>query len=284
MPLICPRAASPPQKKTQSAPRKAGAAALAVVLLAGAGWLSTQQPRPSGAPAAALAAAAAAGPPEFAASLEATRLHNEATRRNVSKWIRREEWASPPSLISYGLPPWSPRIFDLVDRDVGGVPIVHDLVSWLGRALEGRLGSIGYLEVGVSVGKCLATQLRALRPASDVYALDVEDINPSLARLLDAGPTLAEWTDEAMPPGGAPNLRRTAKACAHGHGVDSVREFRLAGAPAGAAPRLRYVACDEFNAVGWDRLAELRPRFQLVRGFVCRACLCVCRVRRHGCI
>ena len=62
---------------------------------------------------------------------------------------------------------------DLVNRDVGGVIIQHDLISYLGLQLEAANPSepISYLEIGVSVAKCLFTQINFFPSSASIVAV-----------------------------------------------------------------------------------------------------------------
>jgi hypothetical protein len=83
---------------------------------------------------------------------------NDATRNMVKQWMIGSDWTKPPSLHHYGL--MRPWIVEAVERPItAGVPIVHDLVSYFGALLQQK-APVRYLEIGVSVGKCLFTQVR----------------------------------------------------------------------------------------------------------------------------
>ena len=66
------------------------------------------------------------------------------------------------SRFNYGLPPYA---YPLINLPVGGVPIQHDLISYFAGILSTK---IRYLEIGVSVGKGLLTQLNFLGPKAEV--------------------------------------------------------------------------------------------------------------------
>ena len=136
-------------------------------------------------------------------------------------------------------------------------------MSFFGKLIEHKIHPkmFMYLEIGVAVGKSIYTQMHIFEPTSSIFALDVEDINPTLASMLDRDRVVSTWTEEAMQ-GGVPTTRRSDIAKKHGHGVDSIQIFSLKGRK---GPTLTYLAGDEFNAESWNRLQGLgEPKFQLV--------------------
>ena len=185
-------------------------------------------------------------------SLEQVRQHNHATRSSVKNWIERNDWESPPSLFHYGLPS---SVYHLINKDVGAVPIQHDLISFLGKIIEHEVGASNfrYLEMGVAVGKSLYTQMNIFGTGSSVVALDIEDINPTLARMLELHETVASWTDEHLL-STVKTTRRTDIARKYGHGIDSVKKF---GLWKDSGPTLTYVAGDEFSTQSWLNLRNL---------------------------
>ena len=129
------------------------------------------------------------------ASLEEVRKYNEVSRRLICPWITRSDWTSPPSLFNYGLPA---RVFNLIDKDVGSHVIEHDIVSYLGLQLEKvqSFKPIAYLEIGVSVGKCIFTQLNIFSADTTIFAFDIENINPSLSSWFEKRQVLEFWEEE----------------------------------------------------------------------------------------
>jgi hypothetical protein len=184
------------------------------------------------------------------ATLEEVRLVNEHTRQSVSNWIQRSDWEMVSdggrSQYWYGLPP---HAFTKINLPVGGYPIQHDLISYISTLLTTR---IVYLEIGVSVGKGLYTQLNFLGHDSDVVALDIEDINPTLERMLE--PTQST----------AVVKRWDAKRQVGREGT--VKQYR---ARDGKGARLTYVAGDEFDDETWVQLrrqteTSLKSKFNLI--------------------
>lgn len=193
-------------------------------------------------------------------SLRDVYLVNQRTRESVKNWIEDKDYASPPSLFNYGLPT---HFRNMINLNVGNSPIGHDLVSWLGEHLIHNGARhvprrLNYLEIGVSVGKCLMTQLEHFGRRAIVVAFDVEEINPSFAAMLQPGNplVLGTWTEERLRPG-AVTLRRIAGS-PH---VDTIKAFT---SPSGG--ELRYLASDEFNLEGWLRLRALAGQspFELI--------------------
>jgi hypothetical protein len=89
---------------------------------------------------------------------ESVKIFNDVTRNSVSQWLVGSDWTKPPSLYHYGL--MRPWIVEAVEQPIAaGIPIAHDLVSYFGALLQKR-AAVRYLEIGVSVGKCLFTQVR----------------------------------------------------------------------------------------------------------------------------
>jgi len=190
--------------------------------------------------------------PARAYTLAAAHLKNQQTRAKVTSWIERSDWDA--ALFHYGLPA---GVFHLVNLDVGPSPINHDLVSFLGAALHAvQPRKLHYLEIGVSVGKCIYTQLQFFGRDAVVVAFDVEDINPTFEKLLSPRETsvLDTWTEERLVPG-VTTTRRAAGA----ERRDSMKSFV---SPAGG--ELRYLASDEFNLEGWRHLAQQKLVFDLV--------------------
>lgn len=185
-------------------------------------------------------------------SFEQVRQHNHATRNSVQNWIERNDWESPPSLFHYGLPS---SVYHLINKDVGAVPIQHDLISFLGKIIEEEVGASNfrYLEMGVAVGKSLYTQMNIFDTGSSIVALDIEDINPTLAKMLELHETVTSWTDEHLL-SMVKTTRRTDVARKYGHDIDSIKKF---GLRKNSGPTLTYVAGDEFSVESWMNLRNL---------------------------
>ena len=185
-------------------------------------------------------------------SLRDCNARNQLTRDNVVSWIARADWEVPPSMFHYGLPGF---LFPFIDLHVGPYPIGHDLVSFLGTQLkipESR--RLHYLEIGVSVGKGLMTQLQFFGSAALVVAYDIEDINPTFARMLTLAETMETFTAERLQTG-SESLRRRPGA----ELVDTIKRFT---APSGG--ELIYINSDEFNFEGWERFQKLGHTFDLI--------------------
>jgi hypothetical protein len=196
-------------------------------------------------------------------SLQDCYSRNQVTRASVTSWVARSDWLTPPSLFNYGLPD---SVFHLINNNVGPLPIGHDLISFLGsqllsvaRAREPRLQPprrLHYFEVGVSVGKCLFTQLEFFGPSALIFAYDLEDINPSFAHMLvpSAPAVLDSFTEEQLKPGQS-SIRRQPGM----ERIDTIKKFV---SPAGG--ELLYLASDEFNSAGWAHLKRQNLTFDLL--------------------
>jgi len=100
-------------------------------------------------------------------SVESVRAYNDISRSAIKSWIRKSDYDS--AIFSYGL---AVEHISEVDKDVGGVAIIHDVVSFLALSLENSSSkNIIYLEIGVSVGKCLYTQINIFPPTASVFAV-----------------------------------------------------------------------------------------------------------------
>ena len=176
---------------------------------------------------------------------------NQVTRNSVKVWIEKKDWEAPPSFFTYGLPPWA---YPWVNLDVGTDPIGHDLITLLGVNLKRPLAKLHYLEIGVSVGKCLFTQLQYFGEGVLVFAYDLEEVNPTFSRMLVQGTELDSWREEELRAGAV--SQRRASGNEH---IDTIKQFF---SPAGG--ELRYLASDEYNYVGWARLAKQNVVFDLI--------------------
>jgi hypothetical protein len=107
--------------------------------------------------------------PRYLLNLEQIRKHNDISRKKFPDWIRQSDYNS--ALFSYGV---AREHLSKVNKDVGGVVIIHDLVSFLGLQLERKSGkSIKYFEIGVSLGKCLFTQVNLFPPTASIVAVSI---------------------------------------------------------------------------------------------------------------
>lgn len=183
---------------------------------------------------------------------------NHDIRNAVSIYMREADWTSPPSLYKYGLK--SKKVLSMVNRPMERrLPIVHDLISLFGAHLQAER-PVKYLEIGVSVGKNLYTQLNFLRRDATIFALDVENINPSLEELLSKPVLIDEWSNETLREG-VNTTRRTEMAVSTGHGNDTIKRYTL---KKNLGPTLTYVASDEFSEDGWIRIYNQGVSFNMV--------------------
>jgi len=179
---------------------------------------------------------------------------NQQTRNSIISWISHDNWQSPPSLFNYGLPD---KFFFHVSLDVGTLPIGHDLISFIGNRLRLTMLTqrrLNFLEIGVSVGKCLFTQLEFFGESALVVAFDVEDINPTFANMLELNIILDNFTEESLVPGMI-TLRRQPGT----KRFDTIKRFF---SPSGG--ELRYLSTDEFNIAGWKHLQKQSIVFDLI--------------------
>jgi hypothetical protein len=101
--------------------------------------------------------------------------NNRKTLTLVPRWIEDAVYAN--SVFQYGLPEHHrPFIDNPIPPDVTYSDAMMYLATFLAKP-------VNYLELGVSVGKNFAQSLYALKNAS-LTALDIEDINPALEKLL----------------------------------------------------------------------------------------------------
>jgi hypothetical protein len=94
-----------------------------------------------------------------------------------------------------------------------------------------------------------------------MFALDVEDINRSFAKLLDRREVLSTWTEEELHAGVA-TTRRSDIAKKNGHEVDSMTTYIVKGKN---GPTLTYLAGDEWSEVSWRKLQSFdNYKFQVI--------------------
>lgn len=92
------------------------------------------------------------------------------------------------------------------------------------------------------------------------WQFDIEDANPTLAFQFKKHEIVKSWTDENLF-SGVTTTRRTEVAKTYGHDKDSITVFSESGPN---HPPLNYLACDEFNEVGWLELKKSQPKFNLI--------------------
>jgi hypothetical protein len=196
--------------------------------------------------------------PSFSAppTLQECHARNQRTRTAVTSWISRNDWLVPPSLYGFGLPEY---VYPTINNNVGPLPIGHDLLSFFGSqllAVTGNARRLQYFEVGVSVGKCLFTQLEFFGSTATIFAYDVEDINPTFARMLTPGtPHVLDSFSEERLKSGKKTIRRRPGT----ERTDTIKKFI---SPAGG--ELRYLAADEYNSEGWAHLKQQNVSFDLI--------------------
>lgn len=141
--------------------------------------------------------------------LAAVVAHNDATRRSVTTWIEVDDWKK--GLYKFGLTK-KHKVDRLTNHSEVGVVTVHDIVSLFAAHMQ-QTQPIAYLEIGVSVCKCLFTQLNFLcHPSSRIYALDVENINPTMERMLGKAEVISTWTSETLEMKYVPTKKSTRRS------------------------------------------------------------------------
>lgn len=98
---------------------------------------------------------------------------NRKVLAGVDNWIDEEAFAR--SFFNYGVPD---PIRKVINQPIGDAPTYTDLMTLIA---DRYLGSVNYLEIGVSVGKNFFQLLNTL-PQARLTAFDIEEINPVLAR------------------------------------------------------------------------------------------------------
>jgi hypothetical protein len=160
------------------------------------------------------------------------RMMNEVVRANrrslksINEWISDADYEG--SIFQYGLPK---DVRHLIDLEQGEAPTYADAILALSHRLRTQ---VNYLEIGVSVGKTFWQVLNGVKN-SKVTGFDIEDVNPSLARMLGETTSASKWQSP-------PESMRKVDA------VDLVFERTAAG------NSVRYLAADVFDAAAWDRL------------------------------
>jgi hypothetical protein len=162
---------------------------------------------------------------------------NRASLRQAPTW--EEDAAMRASIFRYGIPGfYKPGELSWPIDDNATVP---DTIAW--TALQLR-GPVRYLEIGVSVGKTLYQMMHFLGPRTVVVAMDLENINPPLERLLVSKQTVSSYVPDDY-------LRRGRPSGASLYRGLSGQDFY-------------YLTTDEFDARGWAHLVGLNQTFNLI--------------------
>jgi len=207
--------------------------------------------------AAAAAPLTATAPLAEDATLADVAARNAAWRRQVAQsadgWIRAEN--IDRSIFAYGMSARPYKLRTLLLRDEGSAPLAHDLISWLGLQTQAS-APLEYLEIGVSVLKCVSTLVHAWRGAS-ITAFDVEDPNPTQSDRWGAPSVLATWPLSGLR--AAQTFRRPDGK--EVHPLSFLSGDQMSHWPATHATHrnsIYYVASDAMNISGWRELARLR--------------------------
>lgn len=161
---------------------------------------------------------------------------NQVSRNAVRHWISPETITD--SIYYYGLRT-SERVFEKLPLDTGGTPIQHDLITQFGARMQAKGQRVRYLEIGVSVLKCVHTQLHFLEGAS-VVALDIEEPNPLIEGLWRGKKRLDTWNVASFVSQAG---RRTSNYMNYYEGPNS--------------NSLYYVAGDAFDMATYDHLRDV---------------------------
>jgi hypothetical protein len=148
---------------------------------------------------------------------------NRKVLAGVDNWIDEEAFSR--SFFNYGVPD---SIRGLINKPIGDTPTYTDLMALVA---DRYLGSVDYLEIGVSVGKNFFQLLHALSQAH-FTAFDIEEINPVLARRLTAL-SKAEWDTPSK------SVKKNRS---------SLSEFSFQG------KKVDYLSGDVWDANSWARL------------------------------
>ncbi|HEV9036530.1 MAG TPA: class I SAM-dependent methyltransferase [Puia sp.] len=148
---------------------------------------------------------------------------NRKVLGEVDDWI--DEQAFARSFFNYGVPD---SIKEVINKPIGDAPTYTDLMTLIA---DRYLGSVNYLEIGISVGKNFFQLLKTL-PQASLTAFDIEEINPVLASRLVAK-SKTEW---ATPSGSVKKNQ------------SSLSEFSFGG------KKVSYVSGDVWDANSWARL------------------------------
>ncbi len=161
---------------------------------------------------------------------------NREALRRVKSWADEID----DSLWRYGVPEeWSSDSRELGKTALDEVEAeitYSDLIGFIAS----QISNLSYLEIGVSVGKNF-WQIAELFPDADLYALDVEEPNPSLVRLFDKVEIIREGEiQEVDTLSGEPSTIR----------LTHYRLHRQRGKP------VTYVRGDQFSIETWRSISH----------------------------
>lgn len=167
---------------------------------------------------------------------------NRNTIRTIPRWIRKEDWNSPPSLFNYGLPH---RVLHLIDNDISNGITECDILCWFIRMFQSENKRVRYLEIGVSVGKTFTQIVKFLQNISSNYSahcLDIEAINPTFKTILNN--LNADAVSEKHIPVClvTPSIRK--------ENVNLITEWKF------ATNDIRYYEADEYDINIWKHMGE----------------------------
>ena len=162
---------------------------------------------------------------------------NRELLRSVKQWVDPADLEH--ALWRYGVgPEWdfgSGALGETSLNEVEPEVTYADLIGFIGKAME----PLRYLEIGVSVGKNFL-QIARQFPDAEVYGLDVEDLNPRIAKEFDRVETVWQSDREyevATRAGGTAKIRLTHQ-----------KLHRKDGVP------VTYIKGDQFSDDTWNSL------------------------------
>lgn len=167
---------------------------------------------------------------------------NRNTLRAIPRWIRKEDWESPPSLFNYGLPY---RVLHLIDSSISTNITECDILCWFISMFRSENTSIRYLEIGVSVGKTFTQIAKFLQDISRNYSahcLDIESINPTFKAILND--LNADAVSEKHVPVSlvTPSIRKES--------VNTITEWKFGNND------IRYYEADEYDTDIWKHMGQ----------------------------
>ncbi len=170
----------------------------------------------------------------FAGDLTNSYILNRSNLKKVSGWLDEKTYAN--SFWGYGVP--SDFLNGKFKYSLNHNPhefTYSDLMVAIGR----KLGTVTFLEIGVSAGKNFYQMFSGLEN-STLYGMDIEEMNPVLAEALTAKELM--WTSDAHD--------FTDRHGAVVKKIYTLHKFRQST----SNNIVNYLSGDKFNSMVWDRL------------------------------
>lgn len=193
-------------------------------------------------------------------TLKEVAFHNQKWRNKVAHsdvgWIQVSTIRQ--SIFDYGMSAKPLVVQKKLVAGEGQAPLLHDLITWFGIQI-GAQQQLEYLEVGVSVLKCMTTQAHAWRGAN-LTAFDIEEPNVDQARKWGIPEILSSWPltgpirtlAEFKKPSG------TVVTLSSFLSNDTIQFWSPSPLTGGNA--IHYVASDAMGPNGWENLAAIKSR------------------------